>query len=202
MRIVEDTLLQFQNDLSGLLGDELYEIIVHGSYALGDFLPDRGDLDYTVATLHNLTEDETKGLFSLHDRYRHEKRLVLHQLEGTFYPRKVFADPTTSFAGCYIGTGRQGWRRIDSFQNSWIDLRVMAERGIHLLGRPLDLYRPSHAQLRTEQLRTLTDLRDAVRKSHDPGAGIIYAAIHWCATTMHLIRSGASLQRARHVNGA
>ncbi|MFH1706324.1 MAG: hypothetical protein ABIF71_00155 [Planctomycetota bacterium] len=149
MEIVKQTIDRFRMDLLRVLGDELCEIVIHGSYALGDFTPFKGDLDYTVVTVHDLGDAAMAALFDLHDGYRREKQLLLHQLEGTTYPRGVLADPARPCVGCYIGTGRAGWRTITAFTNSLIDLRIMAESGIRVLGGPLDIFRPSEAAIRT-----------------------------------------------------
>lgn len=63
-----------------------------------------GDLDYTVLTRRDLDDADVEALFSLHDEYRASRRLLLYQLEGTTYPKRVLADPKQPFSGCYVGS--------------------------------------------------------------------------------------------------
>jgi hypothetical protein len=148
--MVRKTLDQFRLDLLEILGSDLYEIVIHGSYALGDFVPFKGDLDDTVLTTEDLVDTSILKLLALHDRYRQERQLLLHQLEGTFYPWRVLAGPAEPFVGCYVGTSRAGWRKITTFQNSWIDLRVMEESGIRLIGNQLSFFHPSPSEVVAE----------------------------------------------------
>jgi hypothetical protein len=188
MEIVRETIDQFRVDLVRILGSDLSEIVIHGSFALGDFAPHRGDLDYTVLTVGNLSDGVISALFGLHDAYRQSHDQLLHQLEGTFYPKTVLSDLTAPFIGCYVGTGRKGWRKISTFQNSLIDLRIMEESGIRLLRKPLHFYHPTPTEVREEQLRDLDSLREHLEKSQGTDAGFLYAAVHWCARTLYLIR--------------
>jgi hypothetical protein len=188
MDIAKKTIDQFQTDLFHILGGELYEIVIHGSYALGDFIPSKGDLDYTVVTAHDPTDTAIAGLFALHDRYREEKGLLLHQLEGTTYPLAVLSDPTVPFVGCYIGTGRAGWRKISTFQNSWIDLRIMEESGIRVLGNQPSFFHPTADAVQAEGLRDLAKLRRHIEKMQARDLGVLFATIHWCARNIYLRR--------------
>ena len=63
------TTKQFKTDLISILGDNLYEILIHGSYVLGDFTPNSGDLDYTILAEHNLSNSSIAKLYKLHDGF-------------------------------------------------------------------------------------------------------------------------------------
>ena len=169
MLIVRKTLNRFRNDIEEILTGNLYEIIIHGSYALGDFTPHKGDLDYTVLTKTDIDPSHIDRLSALHDRYRQVRELVLYQLEGTFYPKYVLRDISSTFCGCYIGTGRKGWRSITTFQNSLIDLKTMQEKGIRLLGNPVEFYSPTSAEITEEQKTTIKNLKTAIH--NDAGIG-------------------------------
>ena len=100
MEITLQTFNHLKQDLKLILGDNLFEIIIHGSYALNDFRPGLGDLDYMVVTNENLDNSTNSRLFELHDRYRSERELLLHQLEGTFYPKHFLRELSLPFVGC------------------------------------------------------------------------------------------------------
>jgi hypothetical protein len=197
MTRAQRTFDRFLADLGSILGSNLYDVIIHGSFVLGDFRPNRGDLDYIVVTRADLDEETNGALFELHDRYRSAKRLLLHQLEGTFYPRRVLRSPTSRFVGCYIGTGRRGWRTITSFQNSAMDLRIAGELGKHLLGRDVPMYRPSESDIRQEQRRDLASLTGAARRRRNGDMGFWVSLVHWCARTIYYLEHGQPASKSQ-----
>ena len=75
MKIAQQTFDQFAEDLMDILKENLFEIIIHGSYVLGDFKANLGDLDYMVITNTRLDEETNSKLFDLHDKYRSERYL-------------------------------------------------------------------------------------------------------------------------------
>jgi hypothetical protein len=188
--VVEETLARFKADLVHIFGNNLLEIMMHGSYVLGDFRPHQGDLDYTILTERDLSDTEIDALFTLHDSYRRSRDLLLYQLEGTTYPERVMANIQQPFVGCYIGTGRKGWRRIDTFQNSFIDLMIMKRHGIGLFGRNTAIYKPTEAEVHTEELKDLCSLTEALSNVVDTGSGIAFAVVHWCARTFYYLETG------------
>ena len=193
---VQQTLNRFIDDLKGILENNLHEIIIHGSYALGDFRPNRGDLDYIVVTKHDLTHSTNEELFNLHDDYRANRKLLLHQLEGTFYPKDILLNLDLPFVGCYVGTGRRGWRTITTFQNSYIDLRVVNDKGIFLLASDVPVYRPTDVEIRAE-MKTDHDkwVRTTTTQSID-GVGYWCAIVHWSARTICYLRTGSLTSKA------
>ena len=174
----------------------LHEIIIHGSYALGDFRSNQGDLDYIVVTKHDLETATNNELFNLHDDYRANRELLLHQLEGTFYPKEMLSDLDLPFVGCYIGTGRSGWRTITTFQNSYIDLRVIDEKGIFLLESGVPVYRPTEAEIRTEMKADHDRLIRTTRDRTIYGIGFWCAIVHWSTRTICYLKTGSLTSKA------
>lgn len=184
MRIVQQTFDCFSEDLTRILKDDLFEIIIHGSYVLGDFRANLGDLDYLIVTNRNLDEETTSNLFELHERYRSKRHLLLHQLEGTFYPKHFLKALRRQFTGCYIGTSRKGWKTITTFQNSYMDLRQINEHGIKLLGENLQIYNPSETEILEEQKSDLKAFKDSAIQSNDANIQLWVSTIHWCSRTL------------------
>ncbi len=190
MDSVLQTFDRFAKDLKEILGENLHEIIIHGSYALGDFRPNQGDLDYIVVTNDDLETNNNTELFELHDDYRANRELSLHQLEGTYYPKKVLSDLESPFVGCGIGTGRSGWHTITTFHNSYMDLRVIDEKGIFLFGTGVPIYRPTEDDIRDE---LKADHAKWIRTAKDgtiDGIGFWCAIVHWCARTSCYLTDG------------
>ena len=190
MEIVLLSIEQFKKDLTDILGENLYEILIHGSYVLGDFTPNRGDLDYTILTERNLSNSSIAKLYRLHDGYRTKKELVLHQLEGTIYPKHVLSCIASPFIGCYIGTRRSGWRKITTFQNSLFDLIIMREQGIHLFGRSVSFHQPTDDEIHAAQMMDLSNLRKSLQEPANNAIGAAVSSIHWCARTLYFGQKG------------
>ncbi|MCK5133086.1 MAG: hypothetical protein KAR40_13145 [Candidatus Sabulitectum sp.] len=180
----------FKHDLTGILGGNLFEIIIHGSYVLDDFRPNLGDLDYMVVTNENLDEAMNTRLFELHDQYRSERMLLLHQLEGTFYPKHFLRELSLPFTGCYIGTSQTGWRTITSFQNSFMDLRLINEHGMYLLGKNPKIYNPVDSQILKEQISGLDAFVTSAATAKSRGIGLWMVIVHWCSRTIFYHSTG------------
>ena len=190
MNIVQQTFDCFKHDLAEILGDNLFEIIIHGSYVLDDFRPNLGDLDYMVVTNENLDDSMNTRLFELHDRYRSERKLLLHQLEGTFYPKHFLKKLSLPFTGCYIGTRRTGWRKISSFQNSFIDLRLINDHGMYLFGENPKIYNPVDSQIQKEHISDLDPFVTSAATAKSRGIGLWMAIVHWCSRTIFYHSTG------------
>ncbi len=200
MNRVQQTFDCFKQDLTGILGDNLFEVIIFGSYVLDDFHPGKGDLDYMVVTNEDLDSKTNSRLFELHDNYRLEKKLYLHQLEGTFYSKDFLKNLTSPFTGCYIGTTRSGWRTISSFQNSFMDLKLINENGIYLLGNNPSIYNPADSHILKEQIRDLDNFFTSAATAKTTGPGLWITIIQWCSRTIFFYSTGriASKTEACH----
>ena len=200
MIFVQQTFDCFKQDLTGILGDNLFEIIIHGSYVLDDFQPGKGDLDYMVLTNENLDDAINTRLFELHDKYRTEKHLLLHQLEGAFYPKHYLKELSLPFTGCYIGTTRSGWRTISSFQNSFIDLKLIKEHGTHLLGIDVEIYSPSESEIIKEFTESINSFISCTKVIQNRETGMWVSIIHLCARTLFYLSNNriASKTEACH----
>ncbi|MDM7991820.1 MAG: nucleotidyltransferase domain-containing protein [Candidatus Fermentibacter sp.] len=184
---LEPTFEEFLGDLRRTLGENLADIVIHGSYALGDFRPGFGDLDYMVVTHVDLEERTNERIFAMHDRYRSEKRMLLHQLEGTFFPARIAQQPGAAFVGCYIGTTRRGWRTITTLPSSFIDLAVARRYGRHLLEPPVPIYCPTADEILEEQKNDQRKLLAAMNPDSRPDFGLWISAIHWSARTIYYL---------------
>ena len=189
MHIAQETFRQFTDDLRLILKDNLFEIIIHGSYVLNDFKDNLGDLDFLV--LSNGTWDElvTRSLLKLHERYRSEKQLLLHQLEGTYYPKSFMKYPEDTLLGLYIGTSSM--KSVTSRQTSYMDLRLINLHGLMLLESNCSTYNPSESELFAEQKSDLQAFRTAIADKSSIDFGLWISLIHWTARTLFYRANGS-----------
>ena len=144
LKIVKETLKQFDYDLREILNENYLDIILYGSNVLNDFIPHYGDIDFIVVLNENLSDLNIEDIFNLHEIYRSKKYNNLeYQLEGVYYPINVLKNIYEEFIGCYIGTGRKGWKKIIKFQNSFLDLIQLKSKGICYKNGTYDIYIPN-----------------------------------------------------------
>lgn len=152
--LVLHTMTEFSNGLKDILEGNLVSVILFGSAVLRDFTPGKGDLDFVVVVRDDLSNDDCNNLFQFHDRLRAgEKGALATQLEGTYYPAAIIENPKSNKAyGCYVGTGRKGWKRVDSNCNSMADYSIIRNYGITCHGEDVihRFYNPSRRELLEE----------------------------------------------------
>lgn len=148
------TMTDFASHIKSLLKDNLRSVILFGSAVLGDFTPGKGDLDFITVVYRDITENDCENLYELHDKMRAgEMGQLAIQIEGTYYPTSITINPRNATgSGCYIGTGRKGWRKIDRCQNSLMDFAVINRFGKVCYGEDKIglFYTPSYSELLAE----------------------------------------------------
>ena len=151
---VSHTMTEFSNGLKDILEDNLVSVILFGSAVLGDFTPGKGDLDFVVVVRNDLSYSDCNKIFRFHDRLRTgEKGTLAAQLEGTYYPVATIENPKYNKAyGCYVGTGRKGWKQIDSNCNNMADYSIIRNYGVTCHGEDIihRFYNPSRRELLEE----------------------------------------------------
>jgi hypothetical protein len=143
LNAVLDTLKSFDYDLCKILKEKYLDILLYGSSTINGFTPNQGDIDFIVVLKDNLVKSEINLIFELHENYRSGKSINLeHQLEGTYYPKKILEDIKIDICGCYVGTGRQGWKMITSFQHNCFDLIQLKNNAISYKNIQYSIYEP------------------------------------------------------------
>jgi hypothetical protein len=188
IKVVSKTLKQFDYDLNNILKNNYLDIILYGSNTLNNFVPHRGDIDFIVILKDDISDIEINGIFNLHDIYRSRKYNNLeYQLEGMYYPVKVLENICCKFVGCYIGTGRKGWKKIFRFQNNVFDLIQMKNNGIYLKGGKINIYEPSKAEIEKYIFEEIKLQKRLIEENVAPPSHTI---IQFVARTMYYIETG------------
>ncbi|MHB1000813.1 MAG: hypothetical protein ACYC27_16345 [Armatimonadota bacterium] len=182
--------------MSGILGWNLRCVVLFGSAVLGDFRHGKGDLDFMAITNEDLGADDCEKIFCLHDSMRTGAMGQLSaQLEGTYYPISIVQSPSNaSAAGCYVGTGRKGWRQVSSSCNSASDYAIICRYGV-FYGEDIRhmVYSPSDSELTEAFLRSLND-----NIENAPGRKSIEYALamyHWAARGLCHAMTGQLLSK-------
>ena len=179
-----ETIDQFNHDLRRILGNNYIDILLYGSSTINSFTPHSGDIDFVVLVNENLNDNEIGLIFDLHDYYRTKELMNLaYQLEGMYYPISVLKDNTLGFIGCYIGTGRKGWKKITKFQNNVFDLIQMKNNGISYFKKKYDIYEPNREEVRTFIVNEINRIEKLIDEKSIPS----HFVVQFVARTIYYI---------------
>lgn len=158
-RPIDDLLAVLMESLTPILGSDWIGMYVHGSLALGEFDPNRSDLDYVVITAHSLPSRKIVELEKLHERILNSDLQWKSNIEGSYIPVKAIRrhDPADSVHPAIRADGSFG---LDQHGSEWIIQRhVIREKGIVLSGPdPKSLIDPiSPTALRLASTRLLVE---------------------------------------------
>src|SRR5829696_10263286 len=76
--------------MQSTLGEQFMGLYLGGSLALGDFNPQRSDIDFVAVTLDELTPERVAALQAMHTRLRASGTTWAWRLDGSYVPQQVF----------------------------------------------------------------------------------------------------------------
>lgn len=128
-----DTLL---SDLRTVLGDYFVGMYVHGSLALGDFVPDRSDVDVAVVMTEDLPDEVVAALAAMHERFRHNGLPYAEEIEVTYFSQDAIRRHDISHP-LHPYYGEAGELEMGTDDHAGIIMRhILREHGIILVGPP------------------------------------------------------------------
>ena len=182
-----------------LLGPDLRSVVLHGSVALGDFMPGWSDVDVCVAMEEPLAERAAEAIGALHDEMA--ARFIDggaggwrsgQAIEGPYIPVRLAGDPN-AVAPCYTAGGTTR-RYAVGHPITPFDRYMLAHFARILSGPDVGFAPPSPASL-VEQART--DLRLVSEPHPDCLDAPIWLAgiMHWLARSIVFWRDGVMLSK-------
>jgi hypothetical protein len=181
LSIVENTLKQFNNDLELILKDKYEDILIYGSISINEFSPHQEDIDFIVTLNDNLSDIEINQIFKLHDKYRTKALENLeYQLEGVYYPNYILNQMQEEFTGCYIGTERKGWKKINSFVHNCFDLMQLKNNGISYKNKYINIYGPTFNEIKCFIQNEIINFKELLENNTIPS----YVVIEFSARTI------------------
>ena len=140
-----------------VLGDHFRAMYLSGSLALGDFAPDRSDIDFIVVTDADLSDDLLLALQETHNRFNASDTPWATEVEAVYIPQDALRryDPAHA-RHPHIERGADERLDMDQLDSGWIIQRwILREHGVIVAGpNPRTLIDPVHPH----------DLRRAVRE--------------------------------------
>src|SRR2546422_5734003 len=137
-----------------ILGRCFVGMYLDGSLAIGDFEPDKSDLDFVVVTDGELSDETFRDLKAMHERIATGTSKWVRELEGSYIPQRALRHDRRPAAHPYIDRGST-LAMVHQESGYWvIDRQMLREHGVVLAGPPprtlIDCVQPS-------------ELREAVR---------------------------------------
>ena len=77
------------SEVRALVGEELLGMYLNGSLSLGAFEPGSSDIDFLVATVDALTDEQVSALSNMHARLLTSGLSYATRLEGFYLPQAV-----------------------------------------------------------------------------------------------------------------
>jgi hypothetical protein len=88
------------SSLEGILRDQFVGLYLGGSLALGDFNPDRSDIDFVAVTVDDLLPETIVDLEAMHARLWATGTKWAMKLDGSYVPQKVLRHWTSASTPC------------------------------------------------------------------------------------------------------
>ncbi len=133
VNVVLDELL---TAVSPILGPQFIGLYLTGSLALGDFNPNRSDIDFVAATAGDLPDNVVQALAVMHGRLRASENKWATKIEGDYIPLPALRrhDPANR---TYPHLGDDGHFAIESHGSDMIiQFHTLREKGVTLAGPP------------------------------------------------------------------
>jgi hypothetical protein len=151
---INSILQELLSGAQAILGAHFVGMYLDGSLAIGDFEPDKSDLDFVVVTDSEISSDTFGALKAMHDRIARGPSKWARELEGSYISQRALRHDPRPAAHPYIDRG-SALAMVHQESGYWpIHRYVLREHGVVLAGPPLQtLIDPVQAD----------ELREAVR---------------------------------------
>ncbi len=107
---VLEVLEQFKDDITALVKNKLFDIVLHGSTVDDSFVPGKGDIDFLVFLSAPVNEAEYVDIKNYHKKLRQNNTLMA-QLEGCYLVLNHNLEQI--LGGVYIGSTESRWRQFE-----------------------------------------------------------------------------------------
>jgi len=136
--IVNGVIQHFLTNIQTILGVHFRGMYLSGSLALGDFAPQRSDIDFVVVTDADLTNDLLSSLQTMHARFNASDSVWATEVEAAYIPQDALRryDPGRAYHP-HIERGEHEILDMDQLDSAWvIQYAILREHGIIVAGPP------------------------------------------------------------------
>lgn len=134
----------FYANLRAVLADQVVAIYLGGSLALGDFNPQRSDIDFAVVTREELPPGIVAALAQMHARLWATGNRWAQKLDGSYVPQQVIRRWTPDHAPCPFVEAAECYMTQQG--SAVIQRYILREHGVAVVGpKPQTLLDPVDA---------------------------------------------------------
>jgi hypothetical protein len=135
---VNHLLRQMEAEIRLALGDQFIGMYLYGSLALGDFNPQKSDIDFIVVTAQELTDELRQALQAMHLRIASGPSRWAMELEGSYIPLTAlrrYAPNAARHLHIDRGCGRL---EVEQHDSDWVVQRYSLRKfGVVVAGPPI-----------------------------------------------------------------
>lgn len=131
---VNAVLYEVLSGVQNILRDRFVGMYLYGSLAVGDFQPDRSDIDFLVVTEEELPGQVVAALQAMHIRMAERDQPLGREIEGSYIPRHALRryDPANAR---HPHIDRGGGLAVEQHDCDWVVQRyVLREHGVVVAG--------------------------------------------------------------------
>jgi hypothetical protein len=133
---INSVLQELLSGVRAILGRRFVGMYLDGSLAIGDFEPDKSDLDFVVVTDGELSAQTFRDLKALHERIATGASKWTKELEGSYIPQRALRHDRRPPAHPYIDRGST-LAMVHQESGYWVIHRhILREHGVVLTGPP------------------------------------------------------------------
>jgi hypothetical protein len=131
---INSVLEELLSGARAVLGRRFVGMYLDGSLAIGDFEPDKSDLDFVVVTDGELSDETFRNLQAMHERVATGTSKWVRELEGSYIPQRALRHDRRPAAHPYIDRGST-LAVVHQESGYWVIHRhMLREHGVGLAG--------------------------------------------------------------------
>ena len=118
--------------MRSVLKDSFIGLYIGGSLAIGDFSPERSDIDFVSVTDSDLSSDTFRALERMHDGFWHSSNRWVKRLDGSCVPQQMIKEWSSEKSVCPFVEGKDFYATNQG--SAVIQRHIIREHGVVVAG--------------------------------------------------------------------
>src|SRR2546429_48101 len=135
---INNLLARLQSNIQQTLGDKLVGLYLHGSLVIGDFDPDRSDIDLVAALCSDIDERDFASLQNMHTTFAHTHKEWENRIEVCYISVANLQTARTRTSKVVNISPGEPLNRRDAAKHWLLHWYIVREKGVALFGPPAE----------------------------------------------------------------